>query len=184
MFVDGKYDDKKMVRSFARMGVAEGHTPAVEDVPGVGPVVNYRLHPIPASEWVTVDGADEQDDFMMSSAVDSESGIAVDPAREVRIKLYNAQVFMGWLWFIPCFHLPQPSMPTAPPVKFVLSRSEVDFPLGFGALLLDVEVTLGWTMDESVPSLVPETEATRAEPSSMGIIAIGGVPGAIRGARD
>jgi phosphatidylinositol-3,4,5-trisphosphate 3-phosphatase and dual-specificity protein phosphatase PTEN len=200
MFVDGKYDDKKMVRSFARMGVAEGHTLAVEDVPGVGPVVNYRLHPIPASEWVTVDGADEQDDFMMSSAVDSESGITVDPAREVRIKLYNAQVgplvlpandvadnavqvFMGWLWFIPCFHLPQPSMPTAP-VKFVLSRSEVDFPLGFGALLLDAEVTLGWTMDESVPSLVPETEATRAEPSSMGIIAIGGVPGAIRGARD
>ena len=29
MFMDGKYDDKKMVRSFARMGVAEGHTPVV-----------------------------------------------------------------------------------------------------------------------------------------------------------
>ena len=92
MFMDGKYDDKKMVRSFARMGVAEGHTPVIEDVPGVGSVVNYRLHPIPASEWVTVDGAEENDDFMMSSEVDSESGIAVDAAREVRIKLYNAQV--------------------------------------------------------------------------------------------
>lgn len=92
MFMDGKYDDKKMVRSFARMGVAEGHTPVVEDVPGVGSVVNYRLHPIPASEWVTVDGAEENDDFMMSSEVDSDSGIAVDAAREVRIKLYNAQV--------------------------------------------------------------------------------------------
>jgi phosphatidylinositol-3,4,5-trisphosphate 3-phosphatase/dual-specificity protein phosphatase PTEN len=201
MFVDGKYDDKKMVRSFARMGVAEGHTPAVEDVPGVGSVVNYRLHPIPASEWVTVDGAEEKDDFMMSSEVYSESGIAVDAAREVRIKLYNAQVgswvlaannvsdgsvqvFMGWLWFIPCFHLPQPPMPTAPPVKFVLPRSELDFPLGFGALLLDVEVTLGWTTDESVPSLVPEAEATAAEPSTMGIIAADGVPKAIQGARD
>jgi phosphatidylinositol-3,4,5-trisphosphate 3-phosphatase/dual-specificity protein phosphatase PTEN len=95
MFVDGKYDDKKMVRSFARMGVAEGHTPAVEDVPGVGPVVNYRLHPIPASEWVTVDGTEEHDDLMMGSEVDSESGITVDAAREVRIKLYNAQVGLG-----------------------------------------------------------------------------------------
>lgn len=201
MFMDGKYDDKKMVRSFARMGVAEGHTPAVEDVPGVGSVVNYRLHPIPASEWVAVDGAEENDDFMMSSEVDSESGIAVDAAREVRIKLYNAQVgswvltvdnvsdcsvqvFMGWLWFIPCFHLPQPPIPTAPPVKFVLPRSELDFPLGFGALLLDVEVTLGWTTDESVPSLVPEAEALAVEPSTMGIIAADGVPKAIQGSRD
>jgi len=201
MFTDGKYDDKKMVRSFARMGVAEGHTPAVEDVPGEGSVVNYRLHPIPASEWVTVDGAEDKDDFMMSSEVDSEGGIAVDASREVRIKLYNAQVgswvlaadavsdgsvqvFMGWLWFIPCFHLPQPPMATAPPVKFVLPRSELDFPLGFGALLLDVEVTLGWTTDESVPSLVPEAEATAAEPSTMGIIAADGVPKAIQGARD
>ena len=92
MFVDGKYDDKKMVRSFAHMGVADGHTPAVEDVPGVGSVINYRLHPIPASEWVTVGGTEEQDEFMMDSEVDSESGITVDAAREVRIKLYNAQV--------------------------------------------------------------------------------------------
>ena len=201
MFIDGKYDDKKMVRSFARMGVAEGHTPAVEDVPGVGSVVNYRLHPIPASEWVTVDGAEENDDFMMSNEVDSESGITVDAAREVRIKLYNAQVgsrvsaadnvsdgfgqvFMGWLWFIPCFHLPQPPMPTAPPVKFVLPRSELDFPLGFGALLLDVEVTVGWTTDESVPSLVPEAAAMAAEPRTMGVIAADGAHTAIQGARD
>jgi len=184
MFVDGKYDDKKMVRSFARMGVAEGHTPVVEDVPSVGSVVNYRLHPIPASEWVTVAGAEEQDDFMMGTEIDSESGITVDAAREVRIKLYNAQVFMGWLWFIPCFHLPQPPMPIAPPVTFVLPRSETDFPLGFGALLLDVEVTLGWTADGSVPSLVPEAEATSAEPSTMGIIAADGIPKAIQGAYD
>ena len=94
------------------------------------------------------------------------------------------QVFMGWLWFIPCFHLPQPPIPTAPPVKIVLPRSEVDFPLGFGALLLDVEITLGWTMDESVPSLVPEAEATAAEPSTMGIMAAHGIPEAVRGARD
>lgn len=94
----------------------------------------------------------------------------------------SVQVFMGWLWFIPCFHLPQPPLPTTSPVKFVLPRSEVDFPLGFGALLLDVEVTLGWTADESVPSLVPEAEAARAEPSS--IFAVDGDPEAIQGARD
>lgn len=91
---------------------------------------------------------------------------------------------MGWFWFIPCFHLPQPPMPTAPHVKFVLSRSETDFPLGIGALLLDVEVTLGWTTDELVPSLVPEAEATAAEPSTMGVIAADGIHKAIQGARD
>lgn len=94
------------------------------------------------------------------------------------------QVFMGWFWFIPCFHLPQPPMSTAPPVKFVLPRSETDFPLGIGALLLDVEVTLGWTTDELVPSLVPEAEAMAAEPSTMGIIAADGIHKAIQGARD
>ena len=96
MFVDGKYDDKKMVRSFARMGVADGHSPAVEDVPGVGPVVSHRLHPIPASEWVTVDGTEGQDDFTMNSEVESDSGITVDAARGIRVKLYNAQVG-SWL---------------------------------------------------------------------------------------
>ena len=61
-------------------------------------------------------------------------------------------------------------MPTARPVKFVdlAARSEVDFPLGFDALLLDVEVTLGWTTGESVPSLVPEAGAMIVEPSTMG----------------
>ena len=88
---------------------------------------------------------------------------------------------MGWLWFIPCFHLPQPPTPSASPVKFVLPRSEVDFPMGFGALLLDVEVTLGWTQAESVPSLVLEAEAATAEPSTMSIIA---GDEAIQGARD
>ena len=65
---------------------------------------------------------------------------------------------MGWPWFIPCFHLPQPSM-LAPPTKFVLPRSEADFTLGSCALPLDVEVTLGWTTDESVPILVSQAEA-------------------------
>lgn len=94
------------------------------------------------------------------------------------------QVFMGWLWFIPCFHLPQPPTTTAPPCRFVVARSETDFPLGFGVLLLDVEVTLGWTTDELVPGLVPEAEAAAAEPRTMGIIAADGTPTAIQGARD
>ena len=54
--------------------------------------------------------------------------------------------------------------------QIVLPRSEVDFPLGLGILLLEVEIKLGLTIDESVPSLVPEAEATPAEPSTMGLI--------------
>jgi hypothetical protein len=189
-----------MVRPFARMGVSEGHTTAVEDVPGVGSVVNYRLHPFPASGWVTVDGAEERDDFMMSSEVYPESGIAVDAAREVRIKLYNAQVgswvlaadnvsdgsvqiFMGWLWLFHAFtYLGHPAPLSRLSCHCTLRT--LDFTLGFGALLLDVEETLWWTTDESVPSLVPEAEATAAEPSTMGIMAADGVPKAIQGARD
>ena len=68
--------------------------------------------------------------------------------------------------------------------QIVLPRSEVDFPLDLGVLLLDVEIKLGLTMNEPVPSLVPEAEATAAEPSTIGIMAAHGIPEAVRGARD
>lgn len=47
---------------------------------------------------------------------------------------------MGWFWFIPAFHLDQVESSTT----FYLKRKEVDFPLGPGEWIVDVEVNLEW----------------------------------------
>jgi phosphatidylinositol-3,4,5-trisphosphate 3-phosphatase/dual-specificity protein phosphatase PTEN len=55
---------------------------------------------------------------------------------------------MGWLWFIPTFHMPQPPPSPAssplPPTKFVLTRKELDFPVGLGTGIVDVEIEMEW----------------------------------------
>lgn len=49
---------------------------------------------------------------------------------------------MGWLWFIPTFHMSHPLTSSQGPTRFLLTRKEVDFPLGVGAALIDVEISL------------------------------------------
>lgn len=56
---------------------------------------------------------------------------------------------MGWIWFVPTFHMPQP--PPASPAStsetkttFVLTRKEVDFLIGLGQGFVDVAITLEW----------------------------------------
>jgi phosphatidylinositol-3,4,5-trisphosphate 3-phosphatase and dual-specificity protein phosphatase PTEN len=51
---------------------------------------------------------------------------------------------MGWFWFIPVFHLPDPSSTGSTSTRFVLSRKEVDFPLGPGEDIIDVAVEMEW----------------------------------------
>ena len=60
---------------------------------------------------------------------------------------------MGWLWFIPTFHMSQPPSMTHPPTKLVLTRKELDFPLGVGEGILDVEITLEWRPAKTVVQL-------------------------------
>lgn len=86
------------------------------------------------------------------------SGVVVDAGREVRVKLFLGQVFMGWFWFIPTFHMPQPppskSVETlTTPVHWLLSRKDVDFPVGFGAWIVDVDVEMSWIPLEKEPAL-------------------------------
>jgi phosphatidylinositol-3,4,5-trisphosphate 3-phosphatase and dual-specificity protein phosphatase PTEN len=120
-------------------------------------------------------------DVVMSSPTathggDSE-GVVLDANREVRVKLYMGQVcrkslhctsvflrtmrqvFMGWLWFIPTFHIPHPPnrpyASTSQPrttTKFILSRKEIDFPLGIGSDIVDVEISLQWC-PENTPAI-------------------------------
>ncbi|EDR01925.1 uncharacterized protein LACBIDRAFT_310144 [Laccaria bicolor S238N-H82] len=84
-----------------------------------------------------------------SGAVTPNEGVVLDAAREVRVKLHMGQVFMGWLWFIPTFHMPPPppSPETSSPpskTKFVLTRKELDFPVGLGSGIVDVEIEMEW----------------------------------------
>jgi phosphatidylinositol-3,4,5-trisphosphate 3-phosphatase and dual-specificity protein phosphatase PTEN len=79
----------------------------------------------------------------------------------------GTQVFMGWLWFIPTFHIPHPANPSpsstsqpSSPTKFVLSRKEIDFPLGIGSDIIDVEITLRWC-PEDTPATQPQYSATQ-----------------------
>lgn len=63
---------------------------------------------------------------------------------------------MGWLWFVPTFHMPQPppspgplpSSSTTAPIKttFLLTRKDLDFPLGLGSAIIDVEIAMEWVV--------------------------------------
>ena len=46
---------------------------------------------------------------------------------------------MGWLWFIPRFHMGDAS---ARMFSLRLTRKELDFPLGIGAYIVDLEVEM------------------------------------------
>ena len=55
---------------------------------------------------------------------------------------------MGWFWFIPAFHMPlltgnELSLGTET-VHFQLKKSDIDFPLGVGAWIIDVDVSMRW----------------------------------------
>lgn len=95
-----------------------------------------------------------------------DGGVILDANREVRVKLYMgrvscgkkpsssstpkltrmelAQVFMGWFWFIPTFHMPHPRSSAPEPTTWVLTKKDIDFPLGVGSSIVDVSVTMQW----------------------------------------
>jgi phosphatidylinositol-3,4,5-trisphosphate 3-phosphatase and dual-specificity protein phosphatase PTEN len=48
---------------------------------------------------------------------------------------------MGCFWFIPAFHFEQ----TMSTTTLRLERKDVDFPIGPGEWVVDIEVNLEWT---------------------------------------
>lgn len=52
---------------------------------------------------------------------------------------------MAWMWLIPSFHMD----PEKPSSSISLARNELDFPIGIGKGILDVEVTMEWCHDEA-----------------------------------
>jgi len=113
---------------------------------------------------------------------------------------------MGWLWFIPTFHMPQPpplpqtpstsgsssplaseassgsskpSPPRTTKTTFHLTRKELDFPVGIGSAILDVDVEMEWIVpsagDTTEPPVRARTEdsqiGTESEPAQTGLLA-------------
>ncbi|KAJ3813585.1 phosphatases II [Lentinula aff. lateritia] len=182
LFVDGRWDSKKMVRSFARMG-APGEQSFVKDYTEEGgKIKTYLLHPLSETIWkdfrqefegsekeytvkpedidIPASEANSMDDITQNV---KEKGVVLDAGREVRVKLYMGQVFMGWLWFIPTFHMPQPPpysdlsqpQPSNISSKLVLQRKELDFALGIGSSIIDIEISLEWLKETEVETVQP-----------------------------
>ena len=57
---------------------------------------------------------------------------------------------------------PRPAIDTDTPVTFHLSRKEIDFPLGIGANIIDVDVTMKWCA-ESTDVVSPPSRQGSAE---------------------
>jgi phosphatidylinositol-3,4,5-trisphosphate 3-phosphatase and dual-specificity protein phosphatase PTEN len=85
---------------------------------------------------------------------------------------------MGWFWFIPTFHMthPRPSSDTDTPVTFHLTRKEIDFPLGIGSNIIDVEVTMKWCAESadvlSPPSRQESTKSGDTDPDGSATAAV------------
>ena len=97
---------------------------------------------------------------------------------------------MGWLWFIPTFHMPPPPSPELssssplPPTKtkFVLTRKELDFPVGLGSGIVDVEIEMEWIPPSSSEPIGVDVEpptplSETGEESVMGLDAVQAVLG-------
>lgn len=59
---------------------------------------------------------------------------------------------MGWIWLIPAFHMVDRL------TTVTLTRKEIDFPLGIGAALVDVEISF-----EAIDVAVPNAHAGERE---------------------
>ncbi|KAI0827036.1 phosphatases II [Trametes gibbosa] len=164
LFQEARFDSQKMVRSFARMGTLRDED-VRKDADEDGKIETLLLRPLTGDKWQSIrDNIEAEGKAAPSSApnVDSEDasiydatqtlkvdgGVVLDAQRELRVKLYLGQVFMGWFWFIPTFHMPHPRSGTGEQsATLVLTRKEVDFPVGIGSSILDVSVSMEWSSE-------------------------------------
>ncbi|KAL1739279.1 hypothetical protein HDZ31DRAFT_69101 [Schizophyllum fasciatum] len=201
LFADGRWDQGKMVRSFARMGIVDEDAITKEGEGKDERITTYALRPLTAASWGEVlqelkDGGgagdadataadaniprSEANSMLDVTAGARERGIVVDAGREMRVKLYMGQIFMGWCWFVPTFHMPQPppgagTAPDATPSKTTLhlTRKEIDFPIGIGEHLVDVDIDMEWLRPEDAEAVQPPAredsleEATAGEPRGL-----------------
>jgi phosphatidylinositol-3,4,5-trisphosphate 3-phosphatase/dual-specificity protein phosphatase PTEN len=68
--------------------------------------------------------------------------LVLDRAREMKIKFHLGSLPLGWAWFIPAFHLPEPIPPTNRTHTLRFPRSQIDFPLGPGQAVEEIVIKL------------------------------------------
>ncbi|KAG6909919.1 hypothetical protein DXG01_014439 [Tephrocybe rancida] len=128
----------------------------------------YKLSPLTNQKWGNLRNKLEKEDKLNPEDVEGpasetsslydvtqnakEQGVVLDAGREVRIKLYTGQVFMGWLWLVPTFHMAPVS---DGPTKLRLTRKELDFPLGLGSAIIDVEIEMEWLVKADAELVQP-----------------------------
>ena len=95
MFASSKWDGKKMVKSFARMGLTHGAGPETS-LGAEGSLLTYNLFPLPPSEWVEVGNKEAEEDVVMTD-VQINDGILLQSGREIRVKLYMGQVCSSYI---------------------------------------------------------------------------------------
>lgn len=89
---------------------------------------------------LTASSSSPQGDHIIHRLECSEP-LLLDRDRECRIKLHLSSLPLGWAWFIPAFHLPEPSTPGKRHV-LLFPHSQIDFAVGPGAAIVDVAVEL------------------------------------------
>ncbi|KAI0659244.1 phosphatases II [Cubamyces menziesii] len=180
---EGKFDSRKMVRSFARMGTLRDEDIQKEESAADGKTEILLLRPLTGDKWqrirekieaegklpsegaVTVE-SEEASIYSATQALRSDGGVVLDAHRELRVKLYLGQVFMGWFWFIPTFHLPHPRGSAEQSATLVLTRKEIDFPVGIGSNIIDVSVSMEWCSEAADAINTPE-RLRQGEPSGV-----------------
>ncbi|KAL7284123.1 hypothetical protein ACG7TL_001404 [Trametes sanguinea] len=173
---EGKFDRKKMVRSIARMGPLRDEDIQKQYSESDGKVETVLLRPLTGDKWLSIREkieAEEKVHPVGANSVESEAtslydptqalkvdgGVVLDAHRELRVKLYLGQVFMGWFWFIPTFHMPHPrGSDEQQSATLVLARKEIDFPVGIGSNIVDVSVSMEWCSEAADVMKQPATE--------------------------
>ena len=112
VFKTGKWDEKKMVRSFSRMGMSDDA--CSEGTKELGKVITYVMEPLTDEKWGEIKdviaGEDKEveppeveletasvNDVATKVLRDGVGGIIVDANRELRVKLYTGQVSLFML---------------------------------------------------------------------------------------
>jgi len=90
MFATSNWDNKKMVKGFARMGLPNGEKPESR-LGAEGTLLTYNLLPLPPSEWVEI-GEKMAEEGITMTDVQINDGVLLRSGREIRIKLYMGQV--------------------------------------------------------------------------------------------
>lgn len=106
--------------------------------------------------YVTTVGykADDQERVVHHLVPKTGHPLVLDRAREMKIKFHLGSLPLGWAWFIPAFHLPEPIPPTKRTHTLRFPRSQIDFPLGPGQAVEEIVIRL-----EEIPSSEPASPA-------------------------